>query len=359
MASLQLDIALRRRAFTLELTLRLEGETVALVGPSGAGKSTVLEAVAGLVRPDIGRIALDNTTWFDSTRNIDRPPEHRQIGYLFQGYALFPHLTVYENVAYAQKQSANHLLERFGMAHLARAYPGHLSGGERQRTALVRALASEPQVLLLDEPFAALDAQTRRSVRSEFLAVLRELQLPCIVVTHDFEDAAGLADRVATISDGKLGEFGPVREVVTRPASRLVAELTGANIVSGTARPTPSGRTEVRLVTGGTIELDRPAAGEIRLAIYPWQLSVTRPNSTAAAAPGIVGPISAIMARGGDRAYIQVGELVAEITINDLDRLQLGEGDRVVISCDPRAITVVTDGDSSGKRDQDRDESTR
>ncbi|HEY5319199.1 MAG TPA: ATP-binding cassette domain-containing protein, partial [Solirubrobacteraceae bacterium] len=154
---LDIDIDLPRRAFDLRAALSVGAETFALVGPSGSGKTSLLKAVAGLERPRAGRIALGAELWFDAERGVRLSAERRRIGYLPQDYGLFPHLTVTGNVRFAAKRERPDLLERFGVAHLAHARPRQLSGGERQRVALARALAREPRVLLLDEPFGALD----------------------------------------------------------------------------------------------------------------------------------------------------------------------------------------------------------
>ena len=163
MDTLHIDLARALRAFRLELALEVDG-VVALAGPSGAGKSTVLRTIAGLARPDKGRVALGDTVWFDSGAKIDVRPEDRSVGLVFQDYALFPHMSVADNVAYGGGKQSGELLARFGIESLAHVKPGELSGGERQRVALARALASEPGVLLLDEPLAALDKIGRAHV---------------------------------------------------------------------------------------------------------------------------------------------------------------------------------------------------
>ncbi|MGZ4382463.1 MAG: ABC transporter ATP-binding protein, partial [Gaiellaceae bacterium] len=197
MDALRLDLTLPRRAFELELALALGPETVALVGPSGAGKTSVLRAVAGLEPSARGAIACDGEVWLGP--GVALRPEERSVGMLFQDYALFPHLTVEQNVAFGGRRLVPELLARLRISHLAKARPSQLSGGERQRVALARALAREPKVLLLDEPLAALDAHTRSVVRVELGELLDELGLPTLLVTHDFEDAAALAGRVGVL----------------------------------------------------------------------------------------------------------------------------------------------------------------
>ena len=216
------------RSFRASADLTVEpGETVALVGPSGAGKTTVLRVVAGLLRPDDGFVALDDAVLLDTARRVDVAPERRRVGYLFQEYALFPHLDVWHNVRLrrAQRRGRRPLLERFRITDLARARVTQLSGGERQRVALARALARDPALLLLDEPLSALDTHTRAGVRAELRELLDELGLPTLLVTHDFEDAATLAHRVGVISDGEVLQLASPTDLVAAPARRVRREL--------------------------------------------------------------------------------------------------------------------------------------
>src|SRR5262249_25728384 len=157
---------------------------------------------------------------------------------LFQDYALFPHLTVRQNIEFARRHKADEYLQRFGIERLADARPSELSGGERQRVALARALARGPKALLLDQPLAALHHRTKAAVRGELQELLRELEIPTLFVTHDFEDAAALADRVGVLVDGRLRQIGSTRELVARPADPFVASFTGANLLHGTVAET-------------------------------------------------------------------------------------------------------------------------
>jgi len=196
---------------TVRAALMIERTTtVILRGESGTGKTTILECIAGLVHPDRGEIVIGDRPVFSSSRGICLPPQERGVGFVFQNYALFPHLNVLENVAFAMKKQeraeAVTYLERMHIAHLAKRRPGDLSGGERQRLALARALAIAPRVLLLDEPFSALDRRTREEVGREFLALREELGMSVILVTHDQRDADVFGQRVYEVVDGHVGE---------------------------------------------------------------------------------------------------------------------------------------------------------
>jgi molybdate transport system ATP-binding protein len=279
MDRLDIDIALARRAFDLRAQLSLGAETIALVGPSGAGKTSLLRAVAGLERPHAGRIALGEEVWFDAQRGIHLSAERRRVGYLPQDYGLFPHLTVAGNVRFAGKRDRPDLLERVGIAHLSGARPQQLSGGERQRVGLARALAREPRLFLLDEPFGALDAITRRQVRDELREILMNLRLPTLLVTHAFDDGAVLAGRIGVLDHGRLVQLATPAELLRSPANVMVAALTGANVLEATATRAPSGST-VTIAGGGVLLSSTPAQGPVHIAIQPWELELADPDSS-------------------------------------------------------------------------------
>jgi molybdate transport system ATP-binding protein len=326
METLRLDIAVALRSFALELDLGVGAETVALVGPSGAGKTTALRAIAGLLRPARGRISLGDSTWFDAERRIDLPPEDRSVGFVFQHYALFPHLTVRQNVAFAGRDRADAMLDRFRLRHLGEARPGSLSGGERQRVALARALARDPAVLLLDEPMAALDPETRNHVRAELGDLLAELRLPAILVTHDYLDAATLAERIGVLRDGRLLQTGTASELLARPADPFVATFTGANVLRGSARAVSGGLTEVRLDTGGRIVSTDEATGPVAAIVQPWDITVARHATDASSLNAVQGAVSALT-HLGPRVRVSIGPVVAEITARSVERLGLRLGE--------------------------------
>jgi ABC-type sulfate/molybdate transport systems ATPase subunit len=319
------------RTFRLELELSVETGVLALVGPSGAGKSSVLRAISGLLTPEDGRVASDGDTWLDTQAGVDVPPERRSVGFVFQEYALFPHLSVRANVAFGGRERADELLERFGIAHLGDARPSTISGGERQRVALARALARDPAVLLLDEPLSALDAYTRARVRTELRDLLQELALPTLLVTHDFDDAAALADRVGVLVDGRLLQVAAPLELVAAPADAFVAGFTGANLLHGVASEGPDGLTAIALDAGFTAYTVDAGEGHVALAVYPWEVSIAHDAPDDSAVNHVRAPIASLVPLG-NRVRVRVGPLTAEITTHSAERLALREGDVVVAS---------------------------
>ncbi|WP_298233959.1 ABC transporter ATP-binding protein [uncultured Azohydromonas sp.] len=229
--AVELSVSDGRRRFDLDVRFASEAPVVALYGPSGAGKSLTLQAMAGLLRPNAGHVRVGGRTWFDSAGGIAVPAEQRGAGYLFQHYALFPHLSVRDNVAFgltawwrrlsrADARRVDELLDGFGLTALAHSRPVTLSGGQQQRVALARALACNPQVLLLDEPFAALNPMLRQQLREELGAVRQRWGIPAVMITHDMEDVLALANVAFLIEGGRA-----VREVdLDRALSREVAQ---------------------------------------------------------------------------------------------------------------------------------------
>lgn len=347
MASLRIDLSLPLRGFDLELALEVGRETVALVGPSGAGKTSVLRAIAGLARPRHGVISCGGETWFDSARRVDRPPERRSVGLVFQEYALFPHLTVEQNVAFGGSRPNGSLLRRLRIEQLATARPADLSGGERQRVALARALAREPRVLLLDEPMSALDPHTRAGVRGELHDLLRELELPTLLVTHEFEDAAALADRIGVLVEGTLRQVGSPGDLLGAPKDPYVARLAGANVLAGTATRAPNGLTAVALDAGPVVYAAEPAEGRADVVVYPWDVSLAREAPDDSALNHLRDEIVSLTPLG-NRARVRLRLLTAEITMTSAERLGLAPGEAVVASFKATQARVLSAGGGGG-----------
>ena len=241
----RLDVRLRKRlpGFELDVAWTSDAPVTTLFGPSGAGKTVTLDCIAGLLEPDAGRIVVGERVLFDTAASIRVPPRARQLGYVFQGYALFPHLSVLDNVAFGlhalprreRHGRARAVLERIGLAGLERRHPAELSGGQRQRVALGRALATEPALLLLDEPFSALDAPLRHALREDLARVLADWGTAAVLVTHDFTEAYRLGDRIVVYDAGRVVQSAPRSELLWQPASESVARIMGIrNVLRGT-----------------------------------------------------------------------------------------------------------------------------
>jgi molybdate transport system ATP-binding protein len=246
----QIEVDIRKRVpaqgrtFDLDVSFRATTRRLALFGPSGAGKTLTLQMLAGLVRPDAGRIVVDGETWFDAKRGIDLAPAARRIGYVFQDFALFPHWSVAQNVAAAfargwprrlsasQRARVERALELFDLADVRDSYPAQLSGGQRQRTALARALVGEPRFLLLDEPFASLDGLLRIRLRSELLALQQRHGVPLVLITHDPDDLTACAEAVVTLAHGRVEAFATRAGAAGPPSlGRDVEVSSGAGAV--------------------------------------------------------------------------------------------------------------------------------
>jgi len=343
LGALELDVALEVRA----------GECLALAGPSGAGKTSLLRIAAGLVRPERGLVEANGETWLDTERGVDVPPERRRCGYVFQEYALFPHLSASQNVAYPlrgmsraeRRERAHELLDRFGLRELADARPRTLSGGERQRVAVARALARKPAVLLLDEPLSALDARTRASASRELAAVLRDVEVPALLVTHDFAEAAQLGDRVGVIDAGRVVQEGTPSELAAAPRTAFVADFTGAVVLTGTARPGAGGLTTVELDGGGAITTTDPGGGEVAVSVYPWEISIEPEGepphgSSQNRLDAEVLSITTV----GNRVRVSLAgpqPIAAEITADSAERMGLRAGTRVTATWKATATRVV------------------
>lgn len=258
------------------------GQLLALVGPSGAGKTSVLRAIAGLLKTQTGQIQCHDNIWLASEQNINLSPQQRRVGIVFQNYALFPHLTVAENLRLALTKAEQNnqtriddLLQQVNLTGLATRYPGQLSGGQQQRVALARALARDPQVLLLDEPFSAVDKVTRRKLYLELHSLRRQLAMPIVLVTHDLDEAAMLADEMCVIHQGRSLQQGPVDDVLHRPDSLAVArQVDVRNLFAGQLNSSGQGSLCLNW-HGQQLMVGNPAGFQAGDAVY-WTISPSK-----------------------------------------------------------------------------------
>ena len=354
MSSLELLARDRLRDLDLDVELTVaDTGTLALVGPSGAGKTTLLKVIAGLHRPREGRVMAGGERWLDTRDGTDLTPDERSCGFLFQDYALFPHLTAWRNVAFGlggtkRNRHAHAVaeLKRFGIDGLAGTRPGELSGGERQRVALARALVRKPAVLLLDEPLAALDSGTRRHAESELALTIRESGVPTVFVTHSFAEAATLADEICVIDRGKVVQRGSPGEVSVHPASGFVADLTGAVVMTGRSASEAPGGAIVKLDDGGfEVSSTDEAAGEVDVSVFPWEVSLETPGKVEAAA-GLNRIASEVVSatKLGDKVSVALSSprgLRAEIGADAARVLDLLPGARVEATWDPARTRLL------------------
>ena len=280
-AGLRVAGAVQRGSFRLDVDFAVApGEVLGVLGPNGAGKSTLLRALAGLITLSEGRISLGELAFDDAGDDVFLPAEQRPIGLVFQNYRLFPHLSVRENVAFpgralgtrrrAAGKRADVWLQRLGLGELAGRKPGQLSGGQAQRVALARALASEPELLLLDEPLAALDARTRLEIRAELRRHLKDFPGPTLLVTHDPLEAMVMTDRLLVIEDGRIVQQGSPAEVARRPATQYVARLVGLNLYSGVY----SEPNTIAVDGGGLLVTSTAGSGRALVALRPNAISL-------------------------------------------------------------------------------------
>lgn len=345
---LHAEVRLRRGDLDLDIVIAAEaGETVAILGPNGAGKSTLLRALSGLCPVDRGRITLDGVVVDDPAQSTFVPAEKRAVGVVFQEHRLFPHLTATDNVAFGlrcrkvptpqARSRAMELLAAFGLDGRGDERAADLSGGERQRVAIARALAVEPRLLLLDEPFAALDAGNRGSIRRELRRRFDGMDGSRILVTHDPLDAFALADRVIVIEGGRVSQAGDLGDVTSRPRSRYVANLVGVNLFAAVA----SG-TDLALDGGGRLTSAEPASGDVFVLAHPRSIAVHR-SPPEGSARNVWRAIVAAVDLEADRTRVHVTgqiDITAEITTRSVTDLDLRPGEECWVSLKATEVEV-------------------
>jgi len=359
-----LEITLRKKLEGMEIgvELRLEEELLVLFGPSGAGKTMILKMISGIAAPDAGRVSAGGELLFDSAKGVDLPVRKRKVGYLFQDYALFPHMTVEENIAYGIEGSKAIARERVGellcvmrLAGLGKRYPHELSGGQKQRTALARTLAAEPRVLLLDEPFSALDYQVREKLRADLANIHRLFPITTVLVTHDLEEAFMLGKKIAVINNGAIEQSGTREDVFYRPKTRNVARFMGVrNIFAGVVKGFEGASVLIDTAGIGVIKAPVPrdfslkAGQEASFCIRPEEILVIRPDRVLGRVQdnilecGITGAIG----RGSTHIlYLETGHgrtpIKVELPNFVVRKLELAVGGRVKVSLKKENIWVI------------------
>jgi molybdate transport system ATP-binding protein len=343
--------------FTLECELEADpAATLVLVGESGSGKSTVLRLLAGLLRPAVGRIALGDAVWCESPGGPWLPPDRRPVGFVPQDYALFPHLDVAENIGFGLRARGDGrrdvrrrtaaLLERFELTALAHRRPAQLSGGQQQRVALARALAVEPALLLLDEPLAALDVETRQAVRTELRRLLAGLSCITVLVTHAPMEALLFGDRIAVLEGGRLVQSGDGLSLLREPRSRYVATLLGLNLLPGRVTGRGPGE-ELHLATprGPVTVLQPSGADELFVVVRPDQVVLSLEAPTASARNVFPGVVQEVLPEPpfGDRVRVVLGPgpaFVAEVSATAAAALGLEPGTAVFASFKATSISA-------------------
>jgi molybdate transport system ATP-binding protein len=355
---LEARVAKRLGEFALEGDLSAPDRSVlVLVGESGAGKTTLLRMLAGLSHPDRGRIVLDGAVLFDHPSGIATPAQDRPVGFVAQDYALFPHLTVFENVAFglrAQRTAAASLgrrvaetLERLDIADLARRLPRGLSGGQQQRVALARALVLEPKLLLLDEPLSALDLKTRRGIRSELRRLLAELHAVTLYVTHSPNEALAFGDQIAVLEAGRITQHGSREELLRRPRSSYVAAFLGVNLIRGRVRERHPGSLARVAASNGELQIPDPGHdGEVTVVIRPSEITLWVEPPTGSARNVFRGAVEEIVPEppAGERVRVSLATdppLVAEISHESAESLGLRPGLPVYAAFKATGVTAV------------------
>jgi molybdate transport system ATP-binding protein len=346
-----------RIALALDVAFRVQEGITVLFGPSGSGKTTILRAIAGIVTPDEGRISLGEQIYFDSTNGVNLPIQKRKVGFVFQDYSLFPHLTAEKNVSYgvnigtdkAKRERAREMLSLFGIERLAGQYPRELSGGEQQRTALARALASDPAILLLDEPLSAVDVATRSYLLEEIISIQRKSGIPFIYVTHNHAEAVRIGDYILILSKWRIAQEGKPLEVFNAPESLEVAHMVGTeNIFIGHILEHKPGEGVTTIdLKGCQLMVPYKAlllGAQVAVGISSEDIIVSRERITQTSARNVLdGTIKTIM-RDAEKTELVVGcgvDFKVSVTGGTIETLGLQPGVKVHLLIKARACHLL------------------
>lgn len=333
-----------------------EGITV-LFGPSGSGKTTILRTIAGIVVPDEGRISLGKQIYFDSANGVNLPIQRRKVGFVFQDYSLFPHLTAEKNVSYgantdtdeAKRERAHKMLSLFGIERLAGQYPRELSGGEQQRVALARALASDPAILLLDEPLSAVDVATRSYLLDEIISIQRKSGIPFIYVTHNHAEAMRIGDYILILSKGRIAQEGKPLEVFNTPESLEVARVVGTeNIFMGRVLEHKPGEGVTTIDLKGCQLMAPykalPLGAQVTVGISSEDIIVSRERITQTSARNVLEGIIKTIMRDVEKTELVVGcgaDFKVSVTLGTIETLGLQPGVKVYLLIKARACNLL------------------
>lgn len=339
--------------FHIDVATQFSNSINVIAGTSGSGKSSLLKMITGFMKPDAGRIQVGSHYFYDSSKKLNASPEQRKIGYVPQNYLLFPHFNVYENVAFGLAQSKKsktfiqekvmQALELCKIEGLAGRFSFDLSGGEKQRVALARSIVLSPSLLLMDEPFSALDVHTRRFLRSEIRSILKETSIPTIIVTHDPMDALSFGEQLYIMEKGQLIQQGSIDEIKSRPRSQFAAEFTGLNGYYGIARNHDNGMLHVELKNGFKLTSVGNEVGDVLVLIDPSNVLLSRENPGTFARNCIKVFVKELIheSHGKWRLALQ-GELdiLAQVSSETIEKYGISVGDEIYANVKATAIRV-------------------
>ena len=348
-------------AFTLDAQFEAENELVVLFGRSGSGKTTTLQCISGLLKPNGGKIIVNGRSYFDCHKDINLPVQERKLGYVFQNYALFPHMDVKKNIAYGlrgwtEEEREKRIWEMLELLHIVGLednYPSQLSGGQKQRVALARALAPKPDILLLDEPFSALDMVVRMKLRDKIKEIQRELGIPIIFITHNHVEAFTIADRIVIFHDGRVQQTGTPEDVFYHPGNRHVAELVGVSNIFEDAKVVGQDSVSGNILLQSHNMSVHVADGSLKKGDNVcWGI---RPENVQIFPKGVEGNtginifhahIRSIVNKGTSKVLaLEIAEhpqlIMAEATCRFLDKMQLDTGDSCHIEMEMSSIVLL------------------
>lgn len=349
-------------SFTVDVNFEAGNELVVLFGQSGSGKTTTLRCIAGLEKPNGGKIKVNEKVYFDCHKRIELPPQQRSLGYVFQNYALFPHMDVKKNITYGlngwkEEEKEKRMKEMLQLLHiegLEDHYPAQLSGGQKQRVALARALASKPDILLLDEPFSALDMVVRMKLREKIIKIQKDLDIPVLFITHNRVEAFTLADKIVILHEGKVQQAGTPEEVFYHPKNRHVAELVGVSNIFDDAEIMECSNSDTTIIKTGNMSLitrrtHHKPGDKVAWGIRPENLDLLPPHKKDSEneVNTFKGTIATVVNKGASKmmAIELDGDnkmILIEISNRVSEELKLQPGSQCLIKIKPENLLIFT-----------------